>query len=327
MKDYIVRTIKRKKKDMYTYEYRNKENRLVSQRFANECLKDLYLPPALDNVKISRNKRDKVLAIGYDTKNRAQYTYNKKFTEKQSKDKFQHMIAFGESYKKILKQIQQDLYTESDTKNKQVATILRFVIDCSFRVGNDKYTKENKSYGVTTLESRHVTTKGPLITVEFIGKKGVKNKCSLRNKRLSKTLRQKKKTIRKNDRLFTYRKGKQYYEVRPNDVNSYLKKFGDFTTKNFRTWGANLELIHQIQKVPDLSPKDSETKKTKVLNECIDKVAFKLHNTRSVCKSNYLDPKVMESFLHDTQKFLTMFRSCESKEDYTDRYIKFLKRQ
>ena len=94
MKDYIVRTIKRKKKDMYTYEYRNKENRLVSQKVLTESLKDLYLPPALDNVKISRNKRDKVLAIGYDTKNRAQYTYNKKFTEKQSKDKFQHMITY-----------------------------------------------------------------------------------------------------------------------------------------------------------------------------------------------------------------------------------------
>jgi DNA topoisomerase-1 len=325
MKDYIVRTIKRKKKDMYTYEYRNKADRLVSQKVFTECLKGLYLPPALDKVQINRNKKDKVLAIGYDTKDRPQYTYNKKFTEKQSKNKFHHMITFGESYKKILKQIQQDLYTEADTKNKQVATILRFVIDCSFRVGNEKYTKENKSYGVTTLESRHVTIKGPLITVEFIGKKGVKNKCSLRNKRLSKTLRQKKKTIRKNDRLFTYRKGSKYYEVRPNDVNSYLKKFGDFSTKNFRTWSANLELIHQIQKVPDLSPKDSDAKKTKVLNECIDKVAFKLHNTRAVCKSNYLDPKVMESFLNDTQKFLAMFRSCESKEDYTDKYIQFLK--
>ena len=67
MKDYIVRTIKRKKKDMYTYEYRNKENRLVGQKVANNCLKGLYLPPALDKVKINRNKKDKVLAIGYDT--------------------------------------------------------------------------------------------------------------------------------------------------------------------------------------------------------------------------------------------------------------------
>ena len=321
MKDYIVRTIKRKTKDtkdMYTYEFRNKDNRLVSQKLANQYVQGLYLPPALDNVKINRNKRDKVLAIGYDTKQRAQYTYNKKYTEKQSKEKFHHMIEFGESYTRILQQIQQDLYTEADTKNKQIATILRFVIDCSFRVGNDKYTRENKSYGVSTLESRHVTTKGPLITVEFIGKKGVKNKCSIRNKRLSKNIRKKKKTIHKNDRLFTYRKGTKYYEVRPTDVNSYLKKFGDFSTKNFRTWGANIELIHQLKKT------DNSTKKA--LDECIDKVAFKLHNTRAVCKSNYLDPKVIDSFLHDTDRFLKTFRSCETKEDYTYKYIQFLKR-
>ena len=325
MKDYIVRTIKRKKKDMYTYEYRNKENRLVGQKVANNCLKGLYLTPALDKVKINRNKKDKVLAIGYDTKDRPQYTYNKKFTEKQSKDKYKHMITFGESYQKILKKIQGDLYTEADTKDKQIATILRFVIDCSFRVGNDKYTKENKSYGVTTLESRHVKTKGSLITVEFIGKKGVKNKCSLRNKRLSKTLRQKKKTIRKDDRLFTYRKGSKYYDVKSTDVNSYLKGFGDFSTKNFRTWSANLELIRQL-KDHDIKGIDSQSAKTKCLNECVDKVAFKLHNTRSVCKSNYLDPKVMEAFLGDTQKFLTTFRPCASSEDYTRTYIKFLKK-
>jgi len=318
MKDYIVRTIKRKTKKKYTYEFRDQGNRLVSRKLSDQYLQGLYLPPALDNVKINRNKREKVLAIGYDAKKRAQYTYNKKFTEKRSKEKFHHMIKFGESYERILKQIQRDLYTEEDTKNKQIATILKLVIDCSFRVGNDKYTRENKSYGASTLESRHVSTKGSIVTVEFIGKKGVKNKCIIRNKRLSKNLRKKKKTISKTDRLFTYRKGSKYYEVRPTDVNSYLKKFGNFSTKNFRTWGANIELIHHLRETDHTTDKE--------LNECIDKVAMKLHNTRAVCKSNYLDPRIIESFLYDTDKFLKTFRSCETKEDYTSKYIQFLKR-
>ena len=33
-------------------------------------------------------KKDKVLAIGYDEKDRPQYIYNKKFTEKMKKKKF-----------------------------------------------------------------------------------------------------------------------------------------------------------------------------------------------------------------------------------------------
>jgi DNA topoisomerase I len=324
MKSYIVRTIKRKRGTTYTYEYRDTRGNIVSQRNVNEATKGFYLPPALDKVKINLQKNAKVLAIGNDEKGRSQYTYNKRFTEKQSQEKFKHMITLGESYQQILRQIQKDIYSEAETKDKQIATILRFVIDCSFRVGNEKYTRENNSYGVTTLESRHVRIKGSEIKVSFVGKKGVHNHCAFRNKKLSKNLRQKKRTLKSNDRIFTYRKGHKYFTVRPSDVNRYLRKFGNFTTKNFRTWTANVELIHQLTKNPEIFSDISETMKKRLVNECIDKVAHKLHNTRAVCKSNYLDPRIVGTAIHDTQKLRT-FQKCATREDYTETYIHFLK--
>ena len=324
MKSYIVRTIKRKRGSTYEYEYRDKKGKPLSQNRVKEATDGLYLPPALDKVKINLHKRAKVLAIGYDDKARAQYTYNKKYTEKQSQEKFAHMITLGESYQKILRQIQRDVYSEADTKDKQIATILRFVIDCSFRVGNEKYTKDNNSYGVTTLEARHVQTKGAEIKVSFIGKKGVHNQCVFKNKKLSKNLRNKKRTLEPKDRLFTYRKGSHYYKVRPSDVNRYLRKFGDFTTKNFRTWTANIELINQLMKHPEIFTDISETQTKRIVNECIDKVAEKLHNTRAVCKSNYLDPRLIETASNDTKR-LHPFQKCATKEDYTNEYIRFLK--
>ena len=72
-------------------------------------LEDIYISPALDNVKINLNKNDKILAIGYDEKQRAQYVYNKKYITKKSKEKFKHMIDFGESYQKMLQKINKDL--------------------------------------------------------------------------------------------------------------------------------------------------------------------------------------------------------------------------
>ena len=77
------------------------------------------------------------------------------------------MIEFGMSYKKIINQINKDLYTEGDSKNKQIAMILKLVIDCCFRIGNDKYTRENNSYGVSTLLSDHVKVTSDNIKIIF----------------------------------------------------------------------------------------------------------------------------------------------------------------
>ena len=326
MKDYIVRKIKSKKKNSYTYSYHDKHGKPVSSKRVETSLQGLYIPPAHDNVKINLHKSSKVLAIGYDTKGRAQYIYNPKFKAKQSKSKFKHMIQFGESYQTMMKQIQKDLYSEGDPKPKQIATILRLVIDCGFRIGNEKYTKENKSFGVSTLESQHVKVKGPAVIVDFIGKKGVRNVCTIKHKKVSKELKTKKRYLGKRDRLFSYRKGSTYHDIHSSDVNKYLKQFGKFTTKNFRTWTANIHLIQQLMKgsSDDLS-NSSESNKQKLLNQCLDDVAHKLHNTRSVCKLNYIDPYVMETFLNDTKRFVNTFKSCKSNEDFTNQYIKLLK--
>ena len=98
MKEYIVRKIKSKRKGKYTYEYLDKRNCKIHPSVIKRLLEGFYIPPAYKDVKINLNKKDKVLAIGYDEKDRPQYIYNKKFTEKNSKSKFMKMIEFGESY-------------------------------------------------------------------------------------------------------------------------------------------------------------------------------------------------------------------------------------
>ncbi len=322
MKDYIVREIKSKYKEKYKYNYFDKDGHKVNSKIVKVCLDGLYIPPAHDNVKISLNKKDKVLAIGYDTKGRAQYIYNKKHIQEQSDKKYDHMIEFGESYKKIMNQINKDLYTEKDSKNKQIAQILKIVINCCFRIGNDKYMKENKSYGVTTLKSEHIKISKDKIMIDFIGKKGVRNKCSIKNKKLSKNLRKKKKTLKKDDRIFSYRKKNKYYTVKSSDVNKYLKKFGDFTTKNFRTWNANIELITQLLNMDD---DNTITKRKKNVNEAVSAVAHKLHNTTSVCKKNYIDPYLIETYIEDIERFSGSFKDAFTKEEVNDAYIRLLK--
>ena len=206
MEDYITRTIKHKRNQKYSYLYFDKHKNKVDPKIVKTCLQGLYISPAHNNVKINLNKNDKILAIGYDNKNRPQYVYNKKFIKSQSEKKYDHMIKFGKSYQKIINQINKDMFDENDSKNKQIASALKLIIECNFRIGNDKYLKENKSYGVTTLLNEHIKINGDTVTLDFIGKKGVQNKCRVKNKKLSKNLKLKKRTLNKKDRIFTYRK-------------------------------------------------------------------------------------------------------------------------
>tara|TARA_B110000967_G_C18841911_1_gene539837 strand:+ start:517 stop:1470 length:954 start_codon:yes stop_codon:yes gene_type:complete len=314
MDKFVIRKITRKVGKKYTHKYYDKNNtEIKNKKTIEDATKGVYIAPAYDNVKINLNKGEKVLAIGYDEKGRSQYVYNKKYTESQSYKKFDKMILFGKNFVKINNKINDDLYTVKDSKNKQIAIILKLIMECQFRIGNDIYSKKNKSYGTTTLQGKHIKVKNKNeLVIDFNGKKNVRNVCTVKNKKLVKTLRQKKRTINNDDRIFTYRKGEKYYNIKSSDVNKYLKQFGKFTAKDFRTWGANIEFIKELVK-----NKNSELKK------CIENVAIKLHNTPSICKSNYLDPELMEFYKNDKEGFREYFNFKTDTSLY-NQYIHFL---
>ena len=111
MKDYFIR-----KKVSNGFRYIDKNNKSISKKSIEKYL-TFYIPPAYDDVKINK-KKGKVLAIGYDDKNRPQYIYDKSHTESQSIIKFEELKEFGKNYNKIMNKIREDLYTNHDSKNK-----------------------------------------------------------------------------------------------------------------------------------------------------------------------------------------------------------------
>ena len=196
MKDYIIRNIKGKRKDKYIHEYTDKRGNKLNKKEYEPLLKNLYVAPAYDNVKINKHKKDKVLAIGTDDRGRKQYTYNPDYIQDATDNKYKSLIEFGNNYKCIMNRINKDMSTFEDSKKKQVAMILKVIDECNFRVGNEKYAKENNSIGVCTLENQHIKVGTSGVTIDFIGKEGVRNTCRVKNKRLSKNLRTKKKIFR-----------------------------------------------------------------------------------------------------------------------------------
>ena len=306
MKNYILR--KNKGKSHIFYDKRN--NLIKDKKYIDDCISGIYIAPAYDNVKINLNKKAKVLAIGYDDKNRAQYIYNKKFVEKMKKQKFYNLYLFGLQYNKIINDINKNIKLPEDNKLKHICIILKLIIDCNFRVGNDEYMKQNNSYGVTTLKSKHILVNKDKVTIDFIGKKSVRNICSVDNKTIKRHLKKKKKTLKNNKRIFTCNNT----NINSNDVNTYIKQFGDFSSKDFRTWSANIKLIQYLLN-SDLNNLDKEVK------ECLEKVSDKLHHTPEVCKKNYIFTELIEFYKKDKTKFKNYFNNNNINKQFT----KFLK--
>jgi len=316
MKKYIIRYIKSKKDKKYIHEYRDTRDNILSKNDYGPLIKNLYIAPAYDKVKINLNKNDKVLAIGVDERGRKQYTYNPNYVQKANDNKYKKLIEFGNNYECIMKRINKDMISFEDSKKKQIAMILKMMDECNFRVGNEKYAKENNSFGVCTLENQHIKVGKESVTVDFIGKEGVRNICRVKNKRLIKNLRTRKKLLGKKDRIFSYRSNSKYYNVNAPDVNNYLKQFGNFSAKNFRTWTANTDLIKELLK-PAKNLK-------KHLNESVKVVASKMHHTSGICKKNYINKELMDMYVKQNDHFRYYFKN-NNKDNIAEDFIKFLK--
>jgi DNA topoisomerase I len=157
------------------------------------------------------------------------------------------------------------------------------------RVGNDEYRRDNRTFGLTTLETDHVEVAGSEIRFCFVGKGGREHEVSVADRRLARAVRSCHELGGRE--LFTYR-GDDGQPVRVDsaDCNEYLAGIaGDgVTVKYFRTWGATVAVVEALVAAP------SPLTEASVLS-AVDEAAERLGNTRAVCRSSYVHPVVMST--------------------------------
>ena len=292
-----------------------------------EKIKLLKIPPAYDNVTIINNT--KIIAFGYDSKNRKQVLYNPKFIAKQNAKKYDKISASIKFFSKLKKKIATDLGGGSssgsggDEKTLAIAVILTLIFTCGFRIGNKKYEKENNSVGLTTLKYKHLKfEKNNKILIDFIGKKGVRNIATCDNFKIYDYLNTKFKnvaataattaataTAKMEDYIFSY--GTENSKViTSSDVNEYLRTISKryskdiiITTKDLRTWNANMLFLTFFKKLRKARRGEENRDTEKIVNKdvkrAIEMVAEKLHNSYSICKKSYIDPKIIENAIKE----------------------------
>ena len=86
----------------------NKKSKITDKNII-EWIKSLKIPPAYNNVIISDNKNNKILAYGYDSKGRKQCLYHPQFVLNRSNIKFEKILKSHNLFFNIYKTIKKDL--------------------------------------------------------------------------------------------------------------------------------------------------------------------------------------------------------------------------
>jgi DNA topoisomerase-1 len=278
------------------FHYVDADGKKISDEKHLERIKSLVIPPAWKYVRISPFATSSLQAVGMDTTGRIQYLYHSKFSEKQQQKKFAKIEKFGEYLPKLRQMTNEHLSLEGFPREKVLAVMLRLINSLYIRIGTEKSVKHYKTYGITTLQNRHLQIgKNGELVFDFVGKHHIKHRKVLVDEELCAIMND-LKNIGGARKLFHYldENGKPR-PIKPKDINDYLKTATstEFSAKDFRTWGGTLLAALELAEIGKAD--DEKTLKKNVL-KAIKNVAEQLGNTPTVCRGSYIHPKVLKSY-------------------------------
>lgn len=253
----------------------------------------LVIPPAWKKVLINSDPDGHIQVIGMDARGRKQYIYHPDWIKKSQEKKFDQMISFGECLPVLRRAIKSHMQERGLTQNRVTATVVWLLEHTFIRVGNDKYAKENESYGLTTMRDKHVEMSGNTITFSFIGKSGVFHELDVTNPTVAKTIRA--CIDLPGYELFKYfDEDDKKHVVTSEEVNDYLKKYaGDFSAKDFRTWGGSVLAGDSLYKKGTAASNDDLENNIRFV---VAEVSDHLGNTKKVCRKYYIHPVIITSY-------------------------------
>jgi DNA topoisomerase-1 len=258
-------------------------------------MKRLAIPPAYTDVWICPVANGHIQATGRDARHRKQYRYHERWREVRDENKYEKMALFGEALPKIRRRVEKDLALPGLPRNKVLATVVQLLERTFIRVGNEEYARDNKSFGLTTMQDRHVEVKGSKLTFQFRGKSGIKHEVDVKDRRIARIV-SKLQDLPGQD-LFQYLdENGQRCDITSQDVNDYLREITgqEFTAKDFRTWAGTVLAAIALNHVGAF-----ETKKQAKANikAAITAVSKMLGNTPAICRKCYVHPAVFETYL------------------------------
>lgn len=274
--------------------YVDARGRRVADAATLARIRAIVIPPAWTDVWISPDADGHIQATGRDVRGRKQYRYHERWSACRDEVKYSSLAAFARALPALRERVEADLRRRSLSRERVVASIVWLLDNTMIRVGNAVYARDNNSFGLTTLRSRHVKVEGAKLRFAFKGKSGKEWKIRLVDRRMARIVRDIQDLP--GQHLFQYvdeEGGRR--PVRSQDVNAYIREAigEEFSSKHFRTWGGTVRALSLFADVP---LPESKAATARAMNAIIDEVAARLGNTRAVCRRCYVHPAVMEAW-------------------------------
>jgi DNA topoisomerase I len=278
------------------FRYYDSRGRRISDPAKLARIEALAIPPAWRDVWISPRAAAKLQATGEDAAGRRQYLYHPEHRAEQEEAKFARLIRFAEVLPAFRSAMADHIEHETYDRERVSAVAIRLINLGWFRVGSDRYARSSRTYGVTTLQKRHVEVKrGGKMQFRFTAKAGAKVRTTLVDHELADAVRD-LLALPGGGRLFRYIWEGDVYNLTDKRLNDYVKIYlgENFTAKDFRTWGGTLLAAVYLA---ERGVAETETEAKRAVAAAMRRVAERLGNTPAVTRASYVSPAVVDQYL------------------------------
>ena len=288
-----------------------------------ERIRSLAIPPAWEDVWVCPLPNGHIQAVGTDAAGRRQYLYHPAWRTKRDEAKFDRVIAAAGRLPTVRARVLDDLALEGMPLTRATATAVRLLDLGYFRIGNQTYTDEHGSFGLTTLERSHVrATKGALVFA-FTGKSGIEQEVVIDDPVVTSALTVLRTRRGGSTRLLAYRDGRRWADLDAALVNAYLAELfgGELTAKDFRTWHATVHAAVALARSEE--PGDTKASRRRAVKAAVEEVSAYLGNTPTIAKNSYIDPRVLDLYENGRVVQLTARRRTpEQEQAYVERAVR-----
>jgi DNA topoisomerase-1 len=271
----------------------------VTDEHQLSLLRALHIPPAWRDVWASPDPQTKVQATGVDARGRTQYRYSTVAQQQAAEQKFANLLPFGNALPQLRTQVDWHLsFLTEDTAAHRVkratAAAVRLIDKGLFRVGSDRYARDNHTYGLTTLTRDHVRVSGDEIQFTFVGKEHRPWNLVIEDEQVAEIVAELLSGASDDVPFLAVPSADGgRYVVNSAAVNSYIHgaTSSPATAKTFRTWGGTAAAAAvSAGASPPITMRSSRADLI-----AYDAAAHLLGNTRAVARHSYVHPRAIEA--------------------------------
>src|SRR5690606_8566877 len=217
------------------------------------------------------------------------------FVRRNAKRKYRKLLSFARVLPRLRDVTNQHLKQEGLGREKVLATVVRLMVRAFFRVGSERYAVRNRTFGIATLEKRHLTIEGNNLFFSYRGKRSIDQRRVVAATPLVEIIRELLELP--GERLFRYvEPDGSVRDVTAQEVNRYLKEIlGErYTSKDIRTWGGT---VRAATILADIGPARTKREAERNIVLTCKLVSSELGNTPYVCRSAYIHTAGLEKYV------------------------------